>query len=266
MSLHSFWKGSIHFGLVDIRVKLYAATEDQPLEFHLLHKKCRQRIRYQRYCPICEQEVPKEEVVRGYSISKEQQLVLEEEDFEKIESSLFHVVEIAHFVHLSEVDPIYYDRTYYLVPDPASAKAYALLRDAMNVSGMAAIGHVALHEKGRLALLRPIENAIVLETLYYADAVQRPDSLSRDLPGETERGSDEMEMTLKLMNRLSAKFEPGQYKDNHHERILHIIRSRIKEKESGGGEKSGAPTADLRQTLKSSLRRRGRKEKQRIIP
>ncbi|HET6369957.1 MAG TPA: Ku protein, partial [Nitrospiria bacterium] len=160
-----------------------------------------------------------------------------------------------HFVRLTEVDPIYYDHAYYLVPDPASVKAYALLRDAMRVSGKAAVGHVALHEKGRLALLRSVEDAIVLETLYYADAVHPMDIFNKELPGETEPGSEELAMALRLIDRMSAKFEPAQYKDTHHERILQIIRSKIKEKEVAAAGKPEPSSSDLAEALKESLQK-----------
>ena len=255
MALHSFLKGTIRFGLIDIQVRFYPAAEDRPLELHFLHKKCRTRVRQQRYCPICEEEVHQEEIVPGYPISREQHLVLEGEDFEKAETALFHSTEIIHFVHLSEVDPIYYDQAYYMVPETASARSYALLRDAMRITGKAAIGHIALHEKGSLALLRPFGNAIALETLYYPDRIRPIDYFSGELPGGAEPRSDEMEMALELMNRLSSKFTPDQYKDTCHEQILHLIHPKVKKKEGAGTQESEAPVLDLKEALKASLRR-----------
>jgi len=266
MSSHPVLKGSIRFGLVNIQVMFYAATEDQPLEFQILHKKCHTRIRYQRYCPICEGEVPQEAIVRSYSIGQKRHVILEEEDFEKVEETLLRVLEILHFVSLSEVDPIYFDRAYYVVPDPLSAKAYALLRDAMKIAGKVAIGHIAIHEKGRIALLRPLEHAILLETLHYADAVRPADSLSKELPGGIEQKSEEMQMAVDLMNRWSVTFQPDQYKDTYPEQILHIIRPKVEGKEMAISKRPEAPVLDLREALKASLRRpraKG-KEKQNI--
>lgn len=255
MALRSFWKGSISFGLVNIPVRLYTATEDRPVKFHFLHKKCNTRIQYRKYCPTCKTDIAQEEIVRGYPYTKDQFVIMEESDFERASEKLARSIEIVNFVHLSEVDPIYYDKAYFLVPDPVAAKAYALLRDAMKKTGQAAIGHIALREKGHLTLLRPIDDAIGLETLYYPDAIRPAATFAKELPKGVDLKPREMEMAIELMNRLAVPFKPEQYKDTYRERLLEVIHDKIEGREVTVSKTPEAPLIDLGEALKASLSR-----------
>lgn len=259
MAPRSFWKGSISFGLVNIPVRLYTATEDRPLKFNFLHGQCHSRIQYRRYCPTCKVEVKTEEIVRGYPFTKDQYVIMEEGDFEKAAERTSRTIEIVNFVHIGEVDPIYYDKAYFLVPEEASMKAYSLLRDAMRKTGQAGIGHIALREKGHLALLRPIEEVIGLETLYYPNAIRPAETFSRDLPKPVELKPKEMEMAVELMNRLAVPFKPEQYQDTYREQLMEVIHNKIEGREVAISKQPEAPLIDLAEALKASLERTGEK-------
>lgn len=261
MAPRSFWKGSISFGLVNIPVRLYTATEDRPVKFHFLHKKCSSRIQYKRFCPTCKTEVDQEQIVRGYPYTKDQFVVMEESDFEKAAEKISRTIEIVNFIHLDEIDPIYYDKAYFLVPDPVSAKAYALLREAMKKTGQAAVGHIALRDKGHLALLRPIGDAIGLETLYYPDSIRPAASFSKELPKQVDLKPKEMEMAVELMNRLAVPFKPDEYKDTYRERLLEVIHDKIEGREVTISRQPEAPLIDLGEALKASLQRTREKKK-----
>lgn len=261
MAARSFWKGAISFGLVNIPVKLYTATEDRPIKFNFLHKKCNSRIQYKKYCPVCKEEVSQEDIVRGFPYAKDQFVIMEEADFEKVDEKLSRTIEILNFVHLQEVDPIYYDRGYYLVPEEGSAKAYVLLRNAMKKTGEAAIARIALREKGRLALLRPMEGAIGLSTLYYPESIRTVESLSKEIPKEMEVKPKEMEMAIELMKQLSTPFKPEEYRDTYREKLMEAIHNKIEGREVSVSQHAEAPLIDLGEALKASLRRTSEKGK-----
>jgi len=262
MPLRSFWKGSISFGLVNIPVRLYSATEDRPVKFNLLHKKCHTRIQFRRYCPLDKVEVPNEEIARGYPISKDQYVILDERDFENVQGSLTRSIEVVNFVHLEEINPIYYDRAYYLVPQEMSAKAYGLLRDAMNKTGLAALGHAAFHEKGHLILLRAMEDIIGLETLYYNEDVRCVSAFANELPHQGDASPKEMEMAVELMRRLTAKFDPAQYHDTYRRQLMEMIRRKIEGKEIATPESPKGTVLDLAEALKASLNQTREKSKE----
>ncbi len=255
MAFRSFWKGSITFGLVNIPVRLYTATEDRPLKFNFLHKECNTRIQYRKYCPTCKKEVSQEEIVRGFPYSKEQFVLLDDKDFEKAAQALERTIEILNFVHIQEIDPVYYDRAYYVVPEEGSAKAYTLLREAMRKTELAAVGRIALRQKGHLALLRPIDEAIGLETLYYPESVRTVQTLSKELPKKVELKPKELEMAVELMKQLSAPFDPQAYHDTHREQLLEIIHNKIEGREVTVSKQAEAPLIDLAEALKASLKR-----------
>ncbi|MBI1823352.1 MAG: Ku protein [Nitrospirae bacterium] len=255
MAPRSFWKGSITFGLVNIPVKLYTATEDRPIKFHLLHKECNNRIQYKKYCPNCRREVSQEELVRAYPYSKDQFVILEDADFEKADETLSRTIEIINFVTFQEVDPIYYDRAYYVVPEEASAKAYLLLREGMKKTGQAAIGQLALREKGHLALLRPLGDAIGLETLYYPESIRTVETLSKEIPSKVDLKPKELDMAIELMKQLSVSFDPKAYRDTYREKLMEVIHNKIEGREITVTHPTKAPTLDLTEALKASLAR-----------
>src|SRR5881296_2983122 len=171
----TMWKGAISFGLVTVPVRLYPATEEKSLKFNQLHDKDHGRIKYQRVCAVCGEEVPFEHIVKGYEYEKDKYVVLEDEDFDKVPVESSRAIDIVQFVDLEEIDPIMYKKTYYLVPEETGAKAYALLREAMSQENKVGIAKVSFRDKEHLSALRFKDKAFVLETMYWPDEIREAD-------------------------------------------------------------------------------------------
>ena len=256
----AIWKGAVSFGLVAIPVKLYTATEDKDVSFHLLHKKDHARIKQQRYCPEDDAVVEWNDVVRGYEIAPDQYVVMEPEDFEKVPVDTTHTIEITDFVPNEQIDPIYYQKTYYLEPERTGGKPFALLREVLKDSKLIALAKVTLRQKEQLCTLRLYENTIALETMFYADEIRGAEGL--DIP-EMDKVSDrELKMAKSLVDMLTGDFEPEKYQDNYRDALLELI-----ERKAEGEEiKRPAPVAGkvtdlmeaLRKSIDSAKRDRGR--------
>jgi DNA end-binding protein Ku len=256
----AIWKGAVSFGLVAIPVKLYTATEDKDISFHLLHKKDHARIKQQRYCPEDDAVVEWNDVVRGYEIAPDQYVVMEPEDFEKVPVDTTHTIEITDFVPNEQIDPIYYQKTYYLEPERTGGKPFALLREVLKDSKLIALAKVTLRQKEQLCTLRLYENTIALETMFYADEIRSAEGL--DIP-EMDKFSDrELKMAKSLVDMLTGDFEPEKYQDNYRDALLELI-----ERKAEGEEiKRPAPVAGkvtdlmeaLRKSIDSAKRDRGR--------
>jgi DNA end-binding protein Ku len=256
----AIWKGAVSFGLVAIPVKLYTATEDKDVSFHLLHKKDHARIKQQRYCPEDDAVVEWNDVVRGYEIAPDQYVVMEPEDFEKVPVDTTHTIEITDFVPNEQIDPIYYQKTYYLEPERTGGKPFALLREVLKDSKLIALAKVTLRQKEQLCTLRLYENTIALETMFYADEIRSAEGL--DIP-EMDKVSDrELKMAKSLVDMLTGDFEPEKYQDNYRDALLELI-----ERKAEGEEiKRPAPVAGkvtdlmeaLRKSIDSAKRDRGR--------
>jgi DNA end-binding protein Ku len=252
------FKGAISFGLVNIPIKMFAATEDKDVRFRTLHKKCHSPIKYQKICPHCNEEVKQEDIVKGFEYEPGKFVIITNED---IESAKFEVqaktIEIVDFVSLNEIDPIYFDKTYYLAPQPelgSSSKAYNLLRESMNQSGKIAIARLTMRNKQTLATLRIYHNVIVLETIFYPDEI-RPVSEIPALPQDTSTDDKELDIANKLIDNLTAKFEPEKYTDEYRETLKKIIDSKINGKDVV--IKPEAPESnviDLMEALQKSLK------------
>ena len=178
----SIWKGAISFGMVTIPIKLYTATESKDVSFNLLHAKDNSRIKQQRWCPVDEKTIEWGDVVRGYEYAPDQYVVLTDEDFQKVPVKTVHTIEIEEFVNLDEIDPIHYERSYYIEPDEIGKKAYALLRRTLEETGRVAVAKVSLRSKEQLCTLRPHDGVIVMETMLYPDEIRSYGELN--LPAE----------------------------------------------------------------------------------
>jgi len=221
--VRSLWKGSISFGLVNIPVRLYAATEDRSVRFHLLHRRCHTPIRYQRFCPACGETVPPEEIVRACEWQRDVYVPVEEEELERLPPAAARTIRILDFVSLAEVDPIYFDRSYYLEPVEGAERSYALLRRAMGESGRVAVAQVAFRQKEHLAAVRVFRGRVlVLETMHYPDEVRDPAPLRGTEP-EAEVDPRELELARTLIDRLAAPFDPGRYRDRYREALLELV-------------------------------------------
>ncbi|MDI6893346.1 MAG: Ku protein [Bacillota bacterium] len=221
--MRSLWKGSISFGLVNIPVRLYAATEDRDVHFHLLHRECRTPIRYQRFCPTCGETVPADEIVRAYEWQRDVYVPVEEEELERLPPAAGHAIRILDFVSLTDIDPIYFDRPYYLEPMDGAERSYALLRRAMRESDRVAVAQVAFRQKEHLSLVRVYGGRVlVLETMHYPDEVRDPSPL-RGAEQEMEVDPRELELAHTLIERLTVSFDPGKYRDRYREALLELV-------------------------------------------
>src|SRR5207253_5172887 len=184
MPPRSIWSGVITFGMVSIPVKLYSATQDKDVSFHLLHQKDHSRIRFKRFCAAEDEEVPQEELVRAYEVSKDQYVEVTDEDLEQLPLPAKHTIELSAFVENQDIDPIYYDKSYYLEPEETGLKPYALLMKVLDQKGVMGVATIALRNKESLCALRPVDSTLVLETLHYPDEIRErelslPDVLVR---------------------------------------------------------------------------------------
>lgn len=252
--MHTMWKGSISFGLVNIPVKMFAATEDRDIRFKYIHNKCKTPVKNQRICPTCKEEITSNDIVRGYEYEPGHFVIIEDKDIEAIRPASAKTVEILDFVNLKEIDPIYFDKSYYLSPqETGGSKAYNLLRQAMNDTGRIAVARITIRDKQSLAVLRVLNNVLVLETIFFPDEVRD----IKQIPGIPENvnvDERELQMAEQLIENLSAEFNPEKYKDNYREALLTMIHQKIE-----GEEIVAAPEApqrnviDLMAALQASL-------------
>lgn len=252
--MHTMWKGSVSFGLVNIPVKMFAATEDKDIRFKTLHRKCRTPIRQERVCPACKEEIGPDDVVRGFEYEPGRFVLIDEEDLEAIRPVTARTAEILDFVDLQEIDPVYFDKSYYLAPQENSgSKAYSLLCQAMKKTGRIAVAKITIRNKQSLAVIRVLNNILILETIFYPDEV-RPTSLIPGIPEDIRIEERELAMAEQLIENLTAEFKPDKYKDEYREDLLELIR-----KKAEGEEIVTVPEApqrnvvDLMAALQASL-------------
>jgi DNA end-binding protein Ku len=248
----AMWKGAISFGLVTIPVSVYPATEEKTLRFNQLHDEDGGRIRMKRTCSIDGEEVGYEHIVKGYEYEKDRYVILTDEDFEAIPVESSRAIDIQQFVELEEIDPMQYKKSYYLVPEETGAKAYALLREALNRSGKVGIAKVSFRDKEHLAALRFRDEAFVLETMYWPDEIREADFGGVDVSAKIR--PNELEMAQTLIDNLTADWDPAEFKDEYREAMLRIVEAKINGEEIEIVE--AAPTAkvvDLMEALKASV-------------
>ncbi len=260
----SIWNGVVSFGMVSVPVKLYTATDNKDISFNQLHKTCGTRIKQQRWCPTDEKVVDYDEIQRGYEYARDQYVVLSEEDFERIPLPSKHTIELAAFVKDDEIDPIYYEKSYYLEPDETGIKPFALLMRALKKKGLTAVAKLAIRNKERLCALRPYDGTLMLETLYYPDEVRVQKGEGLPEVNVTEK---ELDMAFSLIDLMTEDFNPTEFKDNFREALMEVIQAKLE-----GQEIVEAPTphegkvVDLMTALKASVeaaKGRGRPEARR---
>jgi DNA end-binding protein Ku len=252
----AIWSGAISFGLVNVPVKLYSATSPKTVRFHQLSSKTGARIRQKRVDPSTGEEVPYEDIVKGYEVTPERYVMIDPEELDALDPKATRTIDIEEFVDLVEIDPIYYDHNYYLAPSAGGAKAYRLLLDAMRESGKVGIGRVVLRSKQQLCALRPTGDVLTLTTMLWGDEVLSPDRLDElgDIE-EAEASQRELTMAQQLIDSLSAEFVPDKFRDEYRERVLELI-----ERKAAGEEiavqpqaEEEAPAPDLMAALEASL-------------
>jgi DNA end-binding protein Ku len=248
----TIWKGAISFGLVSIPVGLYPATEEKTLRFNQLHDKDHGRIKYLRVCSICGEEVSFEHIVKGYEYEKGQYVVLEDEDFEAVPVESSHAIDILQFVDLDEIDPLYFQKSYYLVPDETGVKAYHLLRRAMSEDGRVAVAKVAIREKEHLATLRFKDNVFILETMFWPDEI-RPAEFE-ELDKRVDVRPQEVQMAKSLIDNLTGDFKPEEFKDEYRQALLDMVEKKVAGEEiEAVPEPEPTRVVDLMEALKASV-------------
>ncbi|MFC7687249.1 Ku protein [Ureibacillus sp. GCM10028918] len=224
--MHTVWKGSISFGLVNIPVKLHTATENKDVKLRQLHKECNSPINYQKVCPICDKEVQSEDIVKAYEYSKNKFVVLDEEELERLrKENEDKAVEIIEFVKLEEIDPIYFERSYFLAPDAGGGKAYALLRKALSDSGKIGVAKITIRSKEQLAIVRVYGETLIMETIHFPDEVRSSGEVP-NIPSEEKVTEKELDTALMLIEQLTAKFEPEKYQDDYRTALLELIEQK----------------------------------------
>ncbi|HEY7530359.1 MAG TPA: Ku protein, partial [Gemmatimonadota bacterium] len=251
--MRSMWKGHISFGLVNIPVKLYSATSKEDLSFRFLHKKDLSPIAYEKVCAQEGEEVPWDEIVRGYEYEKGKFVVLTDEDFKRADVEATRTVDILDFVDAAEVDPMYFDKPYYLQPDRGGEKPYVLLREALQRTGKVGIAKVVIRTRQHLAAVKPSGDALVLDLMRFDDEITDPAEL--DLPQDADLDRREVEMAERLIENLTAPFDASKYTDDYRRELLQVIREKVAGREPEPVEE-GRPSPqviDIMSALKASL-------------
>jgi len=251
--MHTIWKGAISFGLVHVPVRMYAATEDKDISMRYIHKVCSTPLNYVRTCPTCEKEVGWEEISRGYEYEPGRFVLFEKEELDALAEAASREIKILDFVDLAEIDPVYFQKTYYLGPGDTGANAYSLLLESIKQTGKIGIASVTLRSKSSLAAIRVIDRCIAMETIFYPDEI-RAVSQVPSLPDAASVSDKELTMAKLLIEQLSSPFEPEKYKDTYRQAMMTAIERKI-----AGEEVRAAPlperanVIDLMAALQASL-------------
>src|SRR5688500_1786640 len=253
--MRTIWNGSINFGLVNIPIGLAVAQQRKDVSFRTLHRECGTPIKQKRYCPFHERDVEADELVKGWEFAKGQFVMVEDSDLESVAVERSQSVDILRFVPIDQVDPIYFDRTYYLAPAGAEAqrRPYVLLLRAMQEAGMAAVGKFVLWGKENLCLIRPFGEALALETLFFAEDI-RPRAEIDDAVGETEVNDPELDMARQLVSSLVGEFVPEEFENVYRGELRAMLEAKLEGKEITVPEPAPvAPVIDLMDALKQSV-------------
>ena len=263
----SIWSGAISFGLVNVPIKLYSAVSKKTVRFHQLHGTTGTRIQQRRVDPSTGEEVPYEEIVKGYEIGKERYVVITPDELESLDPEKTRTIEIEDFVEDDEIDPIYYDHPYYLAPGTGAEKAYRLLLEAMKEAGRVAIARVVIRNKEQLVAIRPSGEVLTMSTMNFADEVVSPEVIEEIGAQDGEKATAtkrELDMAQQLIDSLTADFDPSKYHDTYRERVLELIERKAAGEEIAVAPEAAEPAAvpDLMAALEASLQEaKGRERK-----
>lgn len=252
--MHTMWKGSISFGLVSIPVKLHSATEDKDVKLRQLHKKCKTPIRYKKTCEHCQEEVKPEDIVMAFEYAPDKFVELTQEELEQLKKEQeAKAVDIINFIKLEEIDPIYFDRTYYLSPGDGGVKAYSLLRTSLTKTGKIGLAKIMIRSKERLAAIRPYEQVLIMETLHYPDEVRALGEVP-NIPEKIELSPKELDTAALLIDQLTEEFNPDQYTDEYRTALMELIQEKL-ENEKGVEAMKTDNVIDLMKALEESIQK-----------
>ncbi|HLK05703.1 MAG TPA: Ku protein [Candidatus Acidoferrum sp.] len=247
----SVWKGHLTFGLISIPVRLFAAARGERISFNQLHKVCNSRLKQPLTCPTCQRSVERSEIIKGYEHEKDQYVLFTEEELDKIEPPSAHVMEILEFVKMKEVDPLYFDASYYVSPEEGGAKAYKLLMMAMEESAYAAIAKVTMHQREHIVVIRPRAKGLTLHTMFYSSEIRAAETISTD---QVEVKDQEKKLAHQLIESLAAPFEAQKYRDEYQENVKAMIAAKLKGQQvTEVRQPHLAPVIDLMEALKKSI-------------
>jgi DNA end-binding protein Ku len=254
----SIWTGAISFGLVTVPVKLYSAVNRKTVRFHQLNGKTGVRIAQKRVDPTTGDEVPYEDIVKGFELTPDRYVIIEPGELEALEPKKTKTIEIEDFVELSDIDPVFYDHPYYLAPGPGGAKPYRLLLEAMRETGRVAIARVVIRSKEQLVALRPMgDDVLGISTMLFSDEVVEPDKIDElAAASEVEATSRELDIAKQLVESLAGPFDPSKYHDTYREEVLDLIERKAAGEEIAVqpvAEEEEEPVPDLMAALKASL-------------
>lgn len=252
--MRPLWKGAITFGLISIPVRLYSAVQEKSLKFHLMHEEDGGRIKYERVCSKCGKKVSWDDLVKGYEYSKDHYVTFTDEDLEGLDVDSIRAIDVVAFVPLTDIDPIYFNKTYYVAPEAAGLKAYRLLADALEAEGQVGVAKVALRDKEHLATVRLKDDVFVLETMHWPDEIREPEF--EELGKKVKIQDSEVKMARQLIQQLSAEFDPGEFADEYRAKLEELVQAKVEGAEvTVAAEPEEEPTkvVDLMEALKASV-------------
>jgi DNA end-binding protein Ku len=247
----SVWKGHLTFGLISMPIRMFTAARGERISFNQLHNVCHSRLKQPLFCPVCNRNVERSEIVKGYEYEKDQYVLFSEEEMDKLQPPSAHVMEILEFVKLNEMDPLYFDASYYVSPEDAGIKAYQLLMNAMTESGYGAIAKLTMHQREHIVIIRPGSKGLTLHTMFYSNEIRAAEGLPS---GKVEVKDQEKKLALQLIESLATPFEPQKYQDTYQVNVRNMIDAKLKGQEvTEIAQPHMAPVIDLMEALKKSL-------------
>ncbi|MBW4025838.1 MAG: Ku protein [Acidobacteria bacterium] len=251
------WKGYISFGLISVPIRLFTAAREQHVSFHQIHEVCGTRVRQQLFCPTCERVVERDELAKGYPVDKDTNVLVTNEELKALEADSSTVMEIVQFVKLSDVDPIYYQTSYFSVAEEPGRRAYALIMQGMERLNLGAIARITLHQREQVVMIRPYEEGLILHTLYYPEEVREVAEYGKQ--EEMKLSPQEVQLAEQFMKQLTSAFDPDKFKDEYQSRVEQLVESKGAGKPIPASEppkRHLAPVINLMDALKKSIEKR----------
>ncbi len=255
--MHTMWKGSISFGLVNIPIKMFSATEDKDIKLRTLHKECNSPIKYEKVCPNCEKEVEQSDLVKGYEYVKGKYVILSDDELKQLkEEHEDKSVKIIDFVKLEDIDPIYFNRSYFLGPGENGSKAYSLLREALADTKKIGVAEITIRSKQQLAIVRVYKDCLVMETVHYPDEVRNVSEVP-SVPERKDVDKKELDTAITLIDQLTTEFDAEKYHDDYREAVLRLVQEKINKEEGTTTPTDADKTnvVDLMSALQASIER-----------